>query len=66
MNRRSLASLEDVAEYLDLPPNTIRGQVYRRVGIGQYAFRVGKYLRWEWTDIDAFVQAQKEARTTAA
>jgi hypothetical protein len=66
MNRRSLASLEEVAEYLGLPSKTVRDQVYRRVGVGQYAFRVGKYLRWEWADVDAFVQSQKEARSIAA
>lgn len=66
MSRRSLASVEVVAEYLGLPPKTVRDQVQRRVGVGRYAFRVGKYLRWDWADVDAFVESQKQARSVAA
>ncbi|MGI5515276.1 DNA-binding protein [Streptomyces sp. CA-106131] len=55
-----------MAEYLNLSEKTVRILVYRRSGIGLLAFHVGKALRWDWNDIDAFVQEQKEARPDAA
>ncbi|GLW45491.1 hypothetical protein Stsp02_11530 [Streptomyces sp. NBRC 14336] len=66
MNRRRLATREQVAEYFGLSPNTVKDQVYRQVGVGRLAFRVGKYLRWDWDDIDAFVAAQKQQKQTEA
>jgi hypothetical protein len=56
----------EVSEYLDIPVKSVRDQVYRRVGVGQYAFRVGRFLRWEWSDIDAFVESQKRSHAEAA
>lgn len=66
MTRRPLATREQVAEYFDLSPNTVKDQVYRQVGVGRLAFRVGKYLRWDWDDVDAFVAAQKQQKQTEA
>ncbi|MFD9398359.1 DNA-binding protein [Streptomyces sp. NPDC060011] len=66
MARTALASLDEVAEYLGLPPNTVRNQVSRQVGVGRYSFRVGKYRRWEWSDVYAFVDSQKPARSEVA
>lgn len=66
MSRRPLAGLPQVAEYFDLSQNTIKDQVYRQVGVGRLAFRVGKYLRWDWADIDAFVAAQKQQKQMEA
>lgn len=60
MSRRPLASVPEVAEYFGIPENTVRDQVYRRVGVGVLAFRVGRFLRWEWDDIDAWVESQKQ------
>lgn len=64
MPKRPLAGVPQVAEYLDLPVKTVRDQAHRRVEIGKYAFRVGRYLRWDWDDIDRFVEAQKAAKRT--
>ncbi|MGA5599871.1 helix-turn-helix transcriptional regulator [Streptomyces griseoincarnatus] len=66
MPRRPLATREQVAEYFDLSPNTVKDQVYRQVGVGRLAFRVGKYLRWDWDDIDAYVAAQKQQKQMEA
>jgi hypothetical protein len=55
-----LAGVPEVAEYFGIPENTVRDQVYRGVGVGVLAFRVGRFLRWEWDDIDAWVQSQKQ------
>ena len=60
MSRRPLAGVPEVAEYFGIPENTVRDQVYRRVGVGVLAFRVGRFLRWEWDDIDAWVESQKQ------
>lgn len=60
MTRRPLAGVPEVAEYFGIPENTVRDQVYRRVGVGVLAFRVGRFLRWEWDDIDAWVESQKQ------
>lgn len=62
MTRRPLANKAQVAEYFDLSPNTVKDQVYRQVGVGRLAFRVGKHLRWDWDDIDAYVAAQKQQK----
>lgn len=66
MSRRSLAGLAQVSEYFDLSPNTVKDQVYRQVGVGRLAFRVGKYLRWDWADIDSFVASQKQQKQKEA
>ncbi|MFC8415706.1 helix-turn-helix transcriptional regulator [Streptomyces coelicoflavus] len=66
MTRRPLATRAQVAEYFDLSPNTVKDQVYRQVGVGRLAFRVGKYLRWDWDDIDAYVAAQKQQKQMEA
>ncbi len=65
-HRRPLAGVREVAEYFGLPERTIRDQVYRGVGVGRLGFRVGKYLRWTWDDIDAYVAAQKQQKQMEA
>lgn len=59
---RTLLGVSEVAQYFGIPEKTVRDQAHRRVGVGQFAFRVGRYLRWEPSDIDAFVRAQKNTR----
>ncbi len=56
---RALATIGEVSEYTRLPEATLRWQRHREVGIGALAIKVGKHLRWDWTDIDAYVKAQK-------
>lgn len=66
MSRRNLAELPEVATYFGLKEKTLRDQVYRQVGVGAMAFRVGRYLRWDWADIDAWVAQRKTSRKRTA
>ncbi|MFF4792315.1 helix-turn-helix transcriptional regulator [Streptomyces sp. NPDC001276] len=59
MSRRSLASLSDISEFTGLPRKTIYDQVHRRAGVGALAFKVGRHLRWDWADVDAWINQQK-------
>jgi hypothetical protein len=63
MTRRPLAGLPEVAAHFGLPEKSIRNQVHHKTGIGQFAFRVGKYLRWDWDDLDKWVESQKRSET---
>jgi predicted DNA-binding transcriptional regulator AlpA len=51
--------MAQMTEFTGLPERTIYDQVHRRVGIGALAFKVGRHLRWDWNDIDAWVAQQK-------
>lgn len=64
--RRRLPGVKEVADYLGLPETTVRLQAHRKMGVGIYAFRVGRFLRWEWDDIDKFIADQKKARGAAS
>jgi predicted DNA-binding transcriptional regulator AlpA len=57
---RPLAGLADIAEFTGLPEKTIYHQVHTRTGVGALAFKVGRYLRWDWDDVTAWVSQQKE------
>lgn len=59
MYRRPLARLPEVVEFTGLPPKTIYDQVHRNTGVGALAFKVGRHLRWDWNDIDAWIAKQK-------
>lgn len=57
--RRHLAGIDEVAAFFGLSPRTLHDERQKGVGVGALAFRVGRHLRWDWADIDAFVEAQK-------
>jgi hypothetical protein len=57
--RRDLASIDEVSAYFGLSVRTLHDQHARAVEVGALAFRVGRHLRWDWADIDKFVEAQK-------
>lgn len=59
MSRRPLARLPEVSEYTGLTRKSIYDQVHRQTGVGALAFKVGRHLRWDWTDIDAWIEQQK-------
>lgn len=50
--RRPLATVPDMAEHYGVPEKTIRDWHHRQVEVGPLMFRVGKYLRARWEDID--------------
>lgn len=62
MPRRPLAGLTEIAEFTGLPQKTIYDQVHRRTGVGALAFKVGRHLRWDWSDVDAWIDSQKQAQ----
>ena len=63
--RRNLANLDEIVEFTGLPERTIYSQVRRGVSVGGLAFKVGKHLRWDWDDVDAWIAQQKTARRAA-
>lgn len=54
-----LLSIEDVAEFLGVPVNTL--YTWRKTGKGPAGFRVGKYVRYRPDDVDAWITEQAGA-----
>ena len=48
-----LLTVEDLADYLDVPVATIYAWRYRRRG--PPGFRVGRHLRFRWSDIERWI-----------
>lgn len=59
--REPLADTSAVAEYFKMPEQTLYDQRHRGVGVGALAIKVGKHLRWRWSDIDQFIAEQQAA-----
>jgi hypothetical protein len=55
--RRSLAKPEDVATFLDVPEATLRQWRYQKVGPAYV--KVGQLVRYDWSDIEAWVASQR-------
>jgi excisionase family DNA binding protein len=53
-----LLTVDELAEYLGVPVATIYAWRYRREG--PPGFRVGKYVRYRWSDIQDWIQDQLE------
>ena len=51
-----LLSIEDVADYLGIPKNTL--YQWRTKGYGPTGRRIGKYVRYRSEDVDAWVDQQ--------
>lgn len=51
-----LLTVTELADYLVVPPATIYG--WRHRGVGPLGFRVGKHVRFRWTDVERWVDAQ--------
>jgi DNA-binding transcriptional MerR regulator len=56
--RDRLWSVQDVADYLGIPPRTLYN--WRTRGIGPHARRVGRYLRYQEHEVRAWFIAQDE------
>ena len=54
---RPLASPEEVAEHLGVPADTLKDWRYKHEG-PEYS-RVGKHVRYNWDDVDAWVAARR-------
>lgn len=59
MKRRALATTEEVAEYLQVPVATLHQWRHKRTG--PKASKVGRWLRYDWSDVDAWVKDQAKA-----
>ena len=51
-----LLSPQDLADYLDVPLNTVYR--WRHRGGGPAAFRVGKHIRYRRSDVERWIQRQ--------
>ncbi len=51
-----LATQEEVAEYLRVPPSTLEQWRWRKVG--PRWSKVGRYVRYDWADVEAWRIAQ--------
>ena len=53
---RPLLSAEELAEFLAVPLNTLYVWNHRRTG--PPAHKVGRHLRYRWTEVEAWLQDQ--------
>ncbi len=53
-----LLTVAELAEYLGVPVATVYAWRYRREG--PPGFRVGKYVRYRWQDVQEWIQGQLE------
>ncbi|MDP9459584.1 MAG: helix-turn-helix domain-containing protein [Actinomycetota bacterium] len=62
--RKPLGATPEVATYLGVPVQTL--YVWRTKGVGPRAVRVGKHLRYRWSDVDAWLEQQADQPVGAA
>lgn len=56
----ALLNVEALGEYLGISPHTIR--IWRMEGTGPRAFKInGRLVRWRKSDVDAWLEGQREA-----
>jgi excisionase family DNA binding protein len=58
-HRRSLASIEEVSEYLGIPTATL--YQWRHKGVGPRSAKVGRWVRYRWDDVEVWLDRQSEA-----
>jgi len=61
-DRCPLMSAEELADFLGVPLNTVYIWNHRRQG--PRAHKVGRYLRYRWPEVEAWLQAQAVNRAT--
>lgn len=62
--RRPLGTPAQVGEYLGVPVATLYQWTHK--GIGPKVARVGRHLRYQWADIDAWLEEQARGGGAAA
>jgi excisionase family DNA binding protein len=60
-DRSPLMSAEELADFLGVPLNTVYVWNHRRQG--PRAHKVGRYLRYRWPEVEAWLEAQVVDRT---
>jgi len=53
-----MMTVEDLAEYLGIPIPTVYKQ--RSEGTGPPGFRIGKYVRWRRSEVDAWLESKRD------
>lgn len=51
-----LLSVDELADYLGVPAKTLYAWRYRREG--PRGFRVGRHLRYRWSDVQLWIEEQ--------
>lgn len=65
-DRQRLGTTDEVSEYAGIPKQTLYDQRHRGVGIGALGIKVGRHLRFRWSDIDAYLDEQARTGREAA
>ncbi len=60
--RDQLLTVEELADYLGVPVATLYQWRYRREG--PPGFRVGRYIRYRQTDVEAWIERQLDSVAT--
>ncbi|SEC95136.1 DNA binding domain-containing protein, excisionase family [Amycolatopsis tolypomycina] len=63
MDRRPLATPSQLAEYLGIPEATL--SQWRARGKGPKWTRVGRHVRYRWSEVDAWLDTQSSDRGAA-
>jgi predicted DNA-binding transcriptional regulator AlpA len=56
-----LATLGDVAAFLQVPSKTL--YLWRSMGKGPPALKVGRHLRYRWTDVEAWLETRADGKS---
>jgi len=62
---RPLATTKEVADYLGVPEATVKSWRLN-AGAGPKYITVGKHVRYDWADVEAWVEAKKSADRKSA
>ncbi|RSS52162.1 hypothetical protein [Streptomyces sp. WAC01280] len=65
IDRRPLATVPQLANHYGVPEATVRRWHHTQTCVGPLMFRVGKYLRARWDDVDRY-DAELAGRRNAA
>jgi excisionase family DNA binding protein len=57
-----LLTKEDVAERLKVNPSTIYELTRRRTQVGLPYYKVGKYIRFRWSEVEAWLNGCRRSR----
>lgn len=59
--KEPLASPQDLADHLGVPVKTTYEWTYR--GTGPKAIKVGRHVRYRWSDIETWLRLQEKERS---
>ncbi|MFF3875996.1 helix-turn-helix domain-containing protein [Streptomyces sp. NPDC001978] len=65
MTRRPLATVPEIAAHYGVPQKTVHRWHQTQTGPGSLMFRVGRYLRARWDDIDQYDAEQAGGQRAA-